>query len=29
MAIKLPEICTRVISMVNTIVKSIDQAYKG
>jgi hypothetical protein len=27
MAMKLPEICSRVISMVNTVVKDIEQGY--
>jgi hypothetical protein len=27
MAMKLPEICSRVISMVNTVVKEIEQGY--
>jgi hypothetical protein len=27
MAVKLPEICSRVIGMVNTVVKSIEEGY--
>ena len=27
MAMKLPEVCSRVIAMVNTIVKSIEDGY--
>ena len=27
MAMRLPEICSRVISMVNTVVKSIEEGY--